>query len=114
DLHVQEGELLVILGPSGCGKSTILRMMAGLLTPTAGTVRYRGEAQTGPSEKIGFFCQDYSLFPWLTVRKNIEFGPCARGIRRELIWRKVEHLLDVAKLTGFEDAYRHELSVRML
>ncbi|MFC1597003.1 ABC transporter ATP-binding protein [Planctomycetota bacterium] len=110
DFHVEDGELLVILGPSGCGKSTILRMLAGLLFPTSGTVSYRGTAVSGPSEKIGFIFQDYSLFPWLTVRQNIEFGPKMRGLEPAGVWSRIEGLLEVAKLAGFENAYASELS----
>jgi NitT/TauT family transport system ATP-binding protein len=110
DCQVSEGELLVILGPSGGGKSTVLRMFAGLQEPTSGTVSYRGQPVTGPSGKTGFIFQDYSLFPWLTVRRNIEFGPSIRGVKAATNWAKVEQLLEVAKLTGFEDAYPSKLS----
>ena len=110
DCQVSEGELLVILGPSGGGKSTVLRMFAGLQKPTSGTVSYRGEPVTGPSGKTGFIFQDYSLFPWLTVRGNIEFGPTIRGVKAATNWSKVEQLLEVAKLTGFEDTYPSKLS----
>ncbi|HWW61832.1 MAG TPA: ABC transporter ATP-binding protein [Thermoanaerobaculia bacterium] len=110
DCQVFEGELLVILGPSGGGKSTVLRMFAGLQMPTSGTVSYRGQPVTGPSGKTGFIFQDYSLFPWLTVRRNIEFGPNIRGVKAATNWAKVEQLLEVAKLTGFEDTYPSKLS----
>jgi len=110
DFQVEEGELLVILGPSGSGKSTILRMFAGLLEPTSGKVNYRGAAIKGPSEKVGMVFQDYSLFPWLTVRENVAFGPKSRGERPEAYSSKVERLLEVARLTGFEEAYPGQLS----
>jgi len=110
DCHVEDGELLVILGPSGCGKSTVLRMFAGLQKPSAGTISYRGEPVIGPSGKTGVIFQDYSLFPWLTVRRNIEFGPRIRKVKPGVIWPKVEHLLEVAKLKGFEDVYPTRLS----
>lgn len=110
DFHVEKGEILVILGPSGCGKSTILRMLAGLLKPTKGTMTYYSEPITRPSGKIGFIFQDYSLFPWLTVRQNIEFGPKLRGISSQVSWPKVQSLLEVAKLSGFDNAYPAQLS----
>jgi NitT/TauT family transport system ATP-binding protein len=110
DFQVEEGELLVILGPSGSGKSTILRMFAGLLEPTSGKVSYRGTAIKGPSEKVGMVFQDYSLFPWLTVRENVAFGPKSRGEKPEAYGSRAERLLEVARLTGFEDAYPGQLS----
>lgn len=110
DFQVEEGELLVILGPSGSGKSTLLRMFAGLLAPTSGRVSYRGTAIEGPSDKVGMVFQDYSLFPWLTVRENVGFGPRSRGERPEVYGSRVERLLEIARLTGFEDAYPGQLS----
>jgi ABC-type nitrate/sulfonate/bicarbonate transport system ATPase subunit len=110
DMGVQDGELLVILGPSGSGKSTILRIFAGLVQPTSGTAMYRGAPIKGPIDRIGFMFQDYALFPWLTVRQNLSFGPRIRGIRRDDYAPNVTHLLDVAELTGFANAYPHELS----
>jgi NitT/TauT family transport system ATP-binding protein len=110
DFQVEEGELLVILGPSGSGKSTILRMFAGLLEPTSGKVSYRGTAIKGPSERVGMVFQDYSLFPWLTVRENVFFGPKSRGERPETYTSRAERLLEVARLTDFEEAYPGQLS----
>jgi len=110
DFQVEEGELLVILGPSGSGKSTLLRMFAGLLAPTIGRVAYRGSDIRGPSEKVGMVFQDYSLFPWLTVRENVGFGPKSRGERPEIFGARVERLLEIAKLTDFEEAYPGQLS----
>lgn len=110
DFQVEDGELLVILGPSGSGKSTLLKMFAGLLKPTAGRVTYRGHEIQGPSEKIGMVFQDYSLFPWLTVRDNVAFGPKSRGERPEVYGSKVERLLEIAKLSDFEEAYPGQLS----
>jgi NitT/TauT family transport system ATP-binding protein len=110
DFQVEEGELLVILGPSGSGKSTILRLFAGLLKPTEGKVTYRGHEIDGPSEKVGMVFQDYSLFPWLTVRENVAFGPRRRRENGEAHGPRVEDLLEISKLTGFEDAYPRQLS----
>ena len=110
DFCVEEGELLVILGPSGCGKSTILRLLAGLLAPTAGRVLYRDRPHPGPSDRIGMIFQNYSLFPWLTVRKNITFGPRMRGERPEKYRLRAEELIEVARLQGLEDRYPPHLS----
>lgn len=110
DFHVEEGELLAVVGPSGCGKSTVLRMLAGLLTPTSGTVSFRGKPVAGPSSKIGFIFQDYSLFPWLTVRGNVEFGPRRRGEEAARFSPRVDDLLEVAGLRGFEEAWPKQLS----
>jgi ABC-type nitrate/sulfonate/bicarbonate transport system ATPase subunit len=110
DFHVDEGELLVLLGPSGCGKSTILRLLAGLMTPTAGRITYLSKPVTGPSAEVGFIFQDFSLFPWLTVRQNAEFGPRARGARRRDYRSYVDRLLEVANLNGHEEKYPHQLS----
>ncbi len=110
DFRVEEEEFLVILGPSGCGKSTILRLLAGLLKPTTGTVTHRGEVVREASERVGMVFQDYSLFPWLTVRQNVAFGPKNRGEKPSTLVPKIERLLNVSKLTGFEDAYPAQLS----
>ena len=79
DLIVERGEFICLIGASGCGKSTLLRMIAGFETPTEGEVIMRGKPVTGPGPDRGMVFQDYGLFPWLTVRGNIGFGPAARG-----------------------------------
>jgi ABC-type nitrate/sulfonate/bicarbonate transport system ATPase subunit len=108
ELDVQEGELLVILGPSGCGKTSLLRLLAGLIRPTAGTLLFRGEPILGPSAATGFVFQDYSLFPWLTVRGNVEFG--LRGLDAGQRAAHVTRLLEAAGLEAFERSYPHQLS----
>lgn len=110
DFQVEKGELLVILGPSGCGKTQLLRLFAGLLRPTAGRVFYRREEIRGPSEKLGMVFQDYSLFPWLTVRENIAFGPKNRGVSPETVFSRIEDLIEVSQLTDFKDAFPAQLS----
>jgi ABC-type nitrate/sulfonate/bicarbonate transport system ATPase subunit len=107
--HVQEGELLVILGPSGCGKSSMLRLLAGLHRPSGGSISFRGQPLTGPSALVGFIFQDYSLFPWLTVRRNVEFGPRATGEASKL-GAPIDRLLEAAGLEAFERSYPHQLS----
>lgn len=110
DLKVERGELLVILGPSGCGKSTILKLLAGLLRPSAGKVSFHGEEVSGASSRVGMVFQDYSLFPWLTVRQNVALGPQNRGEREATLGSKILRLLEVSKLSEFEDAYPAQLS----
>jgi NitT/TauT family transport system ATP-binding protein len=113
DLDIRPGEFLCIVGPSGCGKSTVLNMIAGLTTPDQGTIRMDGTAVDGPGAERGVVFQDYALFPWKTVRENVEFGPRhrARGAvpaaERE---RRVRHYIDLVSLTGVENKYPHELS----
>src|SRR5215471_15504619 len=73
-LDVAENEFAVIVGPSGCGKTSLLRLVAGLIEPTSGMITLDGALVTGPGRDRGMVFQSYTLFPWLTVRDNIEFG----------------------------------------
>lgn len=112
-LDIRQGEFLCIVGPSGCGKSTILSMVAGLTRPTKGEVAMDGRVIRGPSRERGVVFQDYALFPWKTVRENIEFGPRFRKVASlDAAARKklVDHYIDLVSLTGAEDKYPHELS----
>ena len=79
-LSVEAGELVSLVGPSGCGKSTLLRLIAGLDAPDSGELLVGAESISGPSAERGLVFQDPNLFPWLTVRRNIEAGLVARGI----------------------------------
>ena len=108
--EVVSGEFLSIVGPSGCGKSTLLRMISGLDTVDRGGVLVEGQRVAGPDPKRGFLFQEYALFPWKTVRENVEFGPKARGIDRATRAETATRYIDLVKLTGFEDKYPHELS----
>jgi ABC-type nitrate/sulfonate/bicarbonate transport system ATPase subunit len=108
-LTVAAGELATLVGPSGCGKSTLLRLIAGLDAPTAGELRVGAAPITGPGAERGLVFQDPNLFPWLTVRGNIQAGPVARGaLRRSRA--DVEEFLTLVGLEGFADAYPHQLS----
>lgn len=107
----ESGELISIVGPSGCGKSTILRMVAGLLFPTTGSVEINGEEVEGLDPQRGFVFQQPALFPWLTVEKNISFslrmqGEYVRSGGKE----RVERMLDVIGLTEFRDYFPIQLS----
>ncbi|GLS48674.1 ABC transporter ATP-binding protein [Methylobacterium gnaphalii] len=109
-LNVQPGEFVSIVGPSGCGKSTLLNALAGFLTPSGGTVTVDGEAISGPSADRGMIFQQYSLFPWKTVRENVEFGLKMSGVSRAERERRARTLLGLAGLTPFENHYPDRLS----
>jgi ABC-type nitrate/sulfonate/bicarbonate transport system ATPase subunit len=108
-LEVTPGELISIVGPSGCGKSTLLRLIAGLDTPGAGELWVGDEQITGPSAQRGLVFQDPNLFPWHTVRRNIEAGLVARGVLREMR-HEVDEFMRLVGLESFADAYPHHLS----
>ncbi len=105
---LDRGEFIVIIGSSGCGKSTLLRLAAGLDKPTSGKVLYRGEQIKEPDRCRGVVFQSYSVFPWLTVRQNIEFGLDNSNSRPNR--EKVSDWLAFTGLTDFADAYPKALS----
>ena len=80
NLSIRKGEFVCLIGASGCGKSTLLRIMAGFEQPSAGEALMWGKPIDGPDPSRGMVFQDYALFPWLSVRDNIGFGPAARGL----------------------------------
>src|SRR5947208_34403 len=101
DLTIDEAQFVCLIGASGCGKSTLLRIVAGFEEPTAGDVAVAGKPITGPGSDRGMVFQDYALFPWMTVKQNIGFGPR----QRELPRREVEAITDeYVKLVGLEGA----------
>jgi ABC-type nitrate/sulfonate/bicarbonate transport system ATPase subunit len=108
-LEVAAGELVSIVGPSGCGKSTLLRLMAGLDKPNNGELWVGSERITAPSAERGLVFQDPNLFPWRTVRRNIEAGLVARGVLRENR-HEVDEFMRLVGLEQFADAYPHHLS----
>ena len=110
DLVVHPGEFVSIIGPSGCGKSTLLNAVAGFLKPTAGRVTVDGEPVKGPSADRGMVFQQYSLFPWKTVRENVEFGLKMRGMGKSERAVAARTLLGLAGLSAFEDHYPDRLS----
>ena len=109
-IHVNPGEFVSIVGPSGCGKSTFLNAVAGFLKPTTGTITVDGEPVTKPSAERGMVFQQYSLFPWKTVRENVEFGLKMRGMPRSQRERAARTLLGLAGLEAFEKHYPEKLS----
>jgi ABC-type nitrate/sulfonate/bicarbonate transport system ATPase subunit len=109
-LAIPDRELSCIVGPSGCGKSTLLRLVAGLERPTSGAITLDGRAITGPSAERGMVFQSYTLFPWLTVRRNVEFGPELRGMPAAERRRIALAFMRQVGLDGFEEAYPDQLS----
>ncbi|MBN1484129.1 MAG: ABC transporter ATP-binding protein [Chloroflexia bacterium] len=110
DLRVREGEFLAILGPSGCGKTTLLQIVAGLEQPTAGEVRFRGRRVTTWGRERTLIFQEYTLFPWLTARGNVEFGLRLQGLPAEQRRRQALETLHWLGLDEFAEAYPHQLS----
>ena len=107
---VEKYSICVLLGPSGCGKSTVLRMMAGLETPTSGQIVIGGQEVDGPGRDRGMVFQAYTSFDWLSVRKNVEFGMKINGLSAADRRSRAEHFLDLVGLTKFADAYPSQLS----
>lgn len=110
DLTVKEGEFLAIVGPSGCGKSTFLDMIAGLAQPSSGEILIDGKLITGPALDRGIVMQGYALFPWRTVRKNVEFGLEIKKVPQKDRKEISQKYIELVGLSNFEDHYPHELS----
>jgi len=108
-LSIAPGELVSLIGPSGCGKSTLLRLIAGLDSADSGEVLIGSERINEPGAERGLVFQDPNLFPWLTVRRNIEAGLVARGVLREKR-NEVDEFMRLVGLEAFGDAYPHHLS----
>jgi NitT/TauT family transport system ATP-binding protein len=110
DLSIGEREFVTIVGPSGCGKSTLLYLIGGFLRPTAGSLTLRGKPIIAPGPDRGIVFQRYSLFPWLTARRNISYGLEELGVPRAERDRIVAEHVRLVHLEGFEDRYPRELS----
>src|SRR2546421_2013157 len=108
-ISLATGELVSLIGPSGCGKSTLLRLIAGLETPDSGDLLIGTEAIRGPSAERGLVFQDPNLFPWLTVRRNIEAGLVARGLLHGKK-QEVDQFMRLVGLEAFANVYPHHLS----
>ncbi len=121
DLAIEKNEFVCVVGPSGCGKTTLLNIVAGLESFDSGKVTMHGRDIVGPGPERGVIFQQYALFPWMTVRKNIEYGmkflrkkPGQSGAGERYgadeKARKASHYIDMVNLSGFEDAYPKALS----
>ena len=109
DVDIQPGEFICLIGPSGCGKSTFLRLVAGLIEPTEGTLYLDGEEIKKPGYERGLVFQDPTLFPWLNIYENVAFGLKMRHIFKEKK-DEVEEFIKLVKLEGFEKSLPHHLS----
>jgi NitT/TauT family transport system ATP-binding protein len=112
DIHfsVKDGEFVTLLGPSGCGKSTLLSMLAGLFSPTSGTIRIHGQAITGPSRQIGYMLQQDYLLAWRTIRENILLGLEIQKNRDKETEKRALRLLAEMGLLPFKGHYPNQLS----
>jgi NitT/TauT family transport system ATP-binding protein len=110
NLEVRPGEFICLLGPSGCGKSTLLNAVAGFSHPTAGSIVVDGKPVQAPGPDRGMVFQEYALFPWMTVEKNIAFGLEIKKQPKAQIREKVNALLEMLNLQDFRDRYPKDLS----
>jgi NitT/TauT family transport system ATP-binding protein len=109
-LDVRDGEFVCVLGPSGCGKTTLLRMIAGLVPKTSGEMILNGKEVSGPGSDRGMVFQEFALFPWRSVRRNVEFGLEVKKMPYEEKWKISQHYIELVGLKGFEDFRPNELS----
>jgi len=109
-LEFPQGQLTSLLGPSGCGKTTLLKIIAGLITPTAGEVHVDGKKVTGPGPERAFVFQDFALMPWADVMRNVAFGLELKGVKRSEREAIASKYIQAVGLKDFERAHPHELS----
>ena len=109
-IEVQAGEVVCLVGASGCGKSTFLNILAGFIAPSSGRVLLDGVEIDSVEPRCGMIFQNYALFPWLTVRDNVAFGPHMKGMAARERYGQAQRWIDLVGLGGFEDAYPGELS----
>jgi NitT/TauT family transport system ATP-binding protein len=110
EFEVRQREFISVIGPSGCGKSTLIRIVSGLETCTNGAVLIDGKPVLGPGPDRGMVFQAYTLFPWLTVKANVMFGPNMKGVPREEAEKQADEWLRVVGLSKFADHYPNQLS----
>ena len=109
-LDIEENEFICIVGPSGCGKSTMLNIIAGLEKPSSGEVLMDGRKISGPGPERGVIFQQYALFAWLTVEKNVEYGLMIKKVPRPERKKIVKKYIEIVGLSDFSKAYPKELS----
>ncbi|QYC39962.1 Bicarbonate transport ATP-binding protein CmpD [Nonomuraea coxensis DSM 45129] len=109
-LDIADREFVTVVGPSGCGKSTLMSMAAGLTEPTSGEVLVDGAPVAGPGPDRGVIFQQYALFPWLSVRKNVEFGLKLMNLPQDERRKRAEHAIELVGLSDFADALPKTLS----
>ena len=109
-MEIYDKEFISIVGPSGCGKTTLLEIIAGIQKPTSGRIMIDGGEVNGPGLDRGMVFQEYALFPWQTIRKNVEFGPRIAGMAKSRRRQLAEELIQLVGLNGFGDHYPHEIS----
>ncbi len=112
-LAVKDNEFVAVLGPVGCGKTTLLRIFAGFLRPSKGSVRCGDSSIDGPGWQRGYVLQEEAIFPWMTVRENVEFGLLAKGLAPPARRAISDELLALIGLSAFEATYPKELSAGM-
>ncbi|MBC5708806.1 ABC transporter ATP-binding protein [Hungatella sp. L12] len=110
DMEIRENEFVCVVGPSGCGKSTLLNIIAGLERPTSGRVCVKGKEVVNPGSERGVIFQQYALFPWLTVKKNVKFGLKLRGVKEQELSAIADKYIRLVGLEEFGDSYPKELS----
>lgn len=110
NLEVKDGEFVMIVGPSGCGKTTLINILGGLNTPSSGQVLLDGRPVEGPGADRGMVFQGYSLFPWLSVQKNVEFGLKMKKVPKDERAQIAKKYIELVGLTGFEQALPKQLS----
>jgi NitT/TauT family transport system ATP-binding protein len=110
DFEVRAREFISVIGPSGCGKSTLIRLVAGLDTPTSGEIWVDNQPVSGPGADRGMVFQSYTLFPWLSVKRNVMFGLRMKGMARSAAQKKALEWLDLVGLADFADHYPAQLS----
>ncbi|MFH1930754.1 MAG: ABC transporter ATP-binding protein [Pseudomonadota bacterium] len=109
-LDIGKGDFVAFVGPSGCGKSTLLNIIAGLMSPTSGSIIYQGEELKGVNQKVGYITQHDSIFPWMTVEQNVGISLEVRKFPQNGRAKEVEKFIKLVGLEGFEKHYPSQLS----